>query len=281
MRLPSTWKQLVLGVLVGSTWTSIAFADEKATTEPKSDAVAPRSIGFPNKGSLTGGVRLETSDALQAARENRWGLPVLVGLVERAAARVADKHPGAVLVVGDLSRQAGGEIKNHDSHESGRDVDLGFYLLKDGEPFITEEHLVIGREGSARYKSGVTFDDARNWTLVESLLMDRDARVMQIFVANHLRVRLMREARRANATAEVLERARAVIVAPRTGQRHDDHFHVRIRCPKGQKDCVDFPARRFVKAAARSSVPAAKSVKKKAPKKAPPRNTKPKRQRRT
>jgi penicillin-insensitive murein endopeptidase len=274
---------LVLGVLVGSAWTSIASADQKATTEPKTETSAPRSIGFPNKGSLVGGKRLETSETLHASREHRWGLPILVGLIERAAARVADKHPGAILVVGDLSRESGGEIKGHDSHESGRDVDLGFYLSKDGEPFITEEHLVIDREGSARSKSGVRFDDARNWTLVESLLLDRDARVMQIFVSYHLRTRLMREARRANASAEALERARAVLVAPRTGQRHDDHFHVRIRCPKGQKDCVDFPARRFVGAAATpSAAPPAKAVKKKkATKKAPVRAPKPKRQRRT
>lgn len=195
---------------------------------------------------------------------------MLIGLVERAAAYVAREHPGSVLVVGDLSREGGGEIKGHDSHESGRDVDLGFYLLRDGEPFVTSQDLAIDKDGSAKSSRAVSFDDARNWSLIEALVGDREARVMQIFVADHLRIRLMREARRAGASADVLDRARAVLVQPRAGQKHDDHFHVRIRCPKGQRDCVDFPARRFAKVT--TSAPAAK---KKVPKKPTRRGAKP------
>ncbi len=250
---PTSWKLLVLGVVV--LWCSrprASSAEEKASAPAAAApvAVVARSVGFPNRGTLEGGVRLEPSDAIRAPKEHRWGLPALVGLVERAAARVADRHAGSVLLVGDLSRADGGEIGGHDSHETGRDVDLGFYLLRDGVPFVTDEYLVIDREGAARGAKGVTFDDERNWALLAALLSDRESPgILQVFVAKHLQTRLLREARRVRAPEAIVARARTVMLQPRVGQRHDDHFHVRIRCPKGQRDCINFPAKRFFGAA--------------------------------
>lgn len=171
--------------------------------------------------------------------EHHWGLPDLVRLLERSAASVAAAHEGAVLVVGDLSRKEGGRIRGHGSHQTGRDADLGFYLRRDGESYLASRYHVIDKDGRATTDGAVRFDDQRNWRLVQALLEDDVAVVQLIFVADHLRKRLLAEGKRQGATKRVLDRAGSVMRQPTRGQRHDDHFHVRIRCPRGQRDCVN------------------------------------------
>ncbi len=241
-------KQLVLimaclALVPSHGWARDAAADPARAPSAARPAAA-ESIGFPNRGSLAGGVELKPSETIVTHGAYLWGLPALVRLVEHAASRVAGANDGAVLVVGDLSAREGGPIKGHDSHESGRDVDLSFYLLRGDEDYLADDHLVIERDGRARKDKTVRFDDARNWQLVEALLSFGGARVQQIFVANHLRKRLLSEGRRAGAEKSVLARAASVLCQPKKARPHDDHFHVRIRCPKGQKKCIHGPAPR-------------------------------------
>ncbi len=211
-----------------------------------------RSLGFPFQGRLRGGVRLRESRYLRyvpeyAAAGNHYGTWELVQLLERAAYRVARRvREGGVarLSVGELSREGGGRIPGHASHQNGRDVDLAFYM-RDGrgrpyEPFAFAEFDADGRGVGPNH--ALTFDDARNWELVAKLVADGDAKVQFIFVANHLKRRLLREARRRHAPAVVIERAARAMVQPARGHRHANHFHVRIYCsPSARPACRDRP----------------------------------------
>ena len=93
------------------------------------------SVGSPNAGRLEGGVHLDLSKPYfrvlpaSAAGDGRWGLPQLVHMLDRAARAVHKKFPGSVLDVGDLSKKGGGDVLRHHSHESGRDADVGFYVV--------------------------------------------------------------------------------------------------------------------------------------------------------
>ncbi|NUP10620.1 MAG: hypothetical protein HOW73_31620 [Polyangiaceae bacterium] len=240
---PSQWRLLVLGVVAWSISPQAVFADESATVQTGATPGTARSIGSPNRGRLENGKKLEACETIHLIRKHRWGLPDLVGLIDRSAKRVADKYAGSVLVVGDLSQKAGGQIRGHGSHKTGRDADIGFYLLRGDKSFVASDFHIIDREGRAKGVKGVRFDTARNWALVESWLSDERATVLHIFVANHLRTRLLAEAQRVRAPAELIEKAAEAMVQPRPGARHDDHFHVRIRCPDGQSDCMNFPVR--------------------------------------
>ncbi len=204
--------------------------------------VAPsKSIGSPNEGHLMGGVRIEGSKVLRVVGANRWGLPELVGLVERASKKVAEDHPGSILTVGDLSKKGGGDVGGHHSHESGRDVDLGFYLADGkGKQVLPPRFAAIDEEGRARGMNKVRFDEARNWALVEALVTDPRGRVLQVFVANHLRMRLLAFAEKAGVSARVRDRAAELMLQPHHALPHDNHFHVRVACPKNEKDCVDY-----------------------------------------
>jgi penicillin-insensitive murein endopeptidase len=220
-----------------------ASSAEAAAPKTRSRPLPAQSQGSPSEGTLVGGARLEGSAVLRVVSPHRWGMPELVEMLKRSAKRVADKHPGAVLTVADLSRKGGGEIDGHRSHESGRDADVGLYLLQRGRPFLPPRFATIAADGRAQRFPSATFDDARNWALIEAWLTDPDARPLQIFVAAHLRARLLEHARKIGAPANLQARAAEVMLQPRRGLPHDNHFHVRIACPRGQSDCVNFSSR--------------------------------------
>lgn len=245
---------MLLGAVAVST---LAFeAQAKPGRVPKAIAVRPKSVGSPDQGTLIGGKKLEPNKTLRTIGSHRFGLPELVDMLTRAAEEVGKKHPGSVLNVGDLSRRGGGEVDGHRSHESGRDADVGFYLSKGGKPFVPPRFAAIDAEGKATGFPGARFDDARNWALVQAFLTDPKAHVLQIFVSNPVKKRLLEQAARSGASAALRARAAEVLFQPTKGLPHDNHFHVRIACPKASGDCVNFGKRALTKAPGRKRGPA-------------------------
>ena len=190
------------------------------------------SVGRPNRGRLVRGVALEESEHVavkSSSRGQHFGTAELVTLLSRVAGRVAERSPGGRLHVGDLSRESGGRFGPHRSHRSGRDADVGLYLLDAaGEPILTERFYDIRRDGTARQDPTVRLDDGRTWELVEALVSDAETPVQFIFLASHIEARLLAEGRRRGVSEELLSRVDAVIDAER---QHTNHMHVRIYCP--------------------------------------------------
>src|SRR5260221_9993075 len=97
------------------------------TPTPLAPGVAG-SVGAPHHGVLTDAVEMppEGVGYMRYRRNgpNYWGNPRLVRALESAARALHDRMPGATLVIGDLSAKAGGKIPRHQSHRTGRDVDL-------------------------------------------------------------------------------------------------------------------------------------------------------------
>ncbi|MFW5920753.1 MAG: murein endopeptidase, partial [Polyangiales bacterium] len=139
----------------------------------------------------------------------------------------------------------GGNAPWHRSHENGRDVDFGFYLLDDDEQPVEPTRFVeVAANGAGSWGGHVRFDDQRNWLLMEALLTDPQAHVKYVFVADTVRARLLREARRRSVAPYLYERARRVTMQPRHVEDHPhaNHFHVRIYCaPDDVPDCHDAP----------------------------------------
>ena len=208
---------------------------------------ATTSVGFAFRGRLRRGVLLEESQTLRYAGEYRdggnfYGTSELVNLLQRAAAQVARRLPGARLSVGELSRRNGGLISGHRSHQNGRDVDIAFYMRDAHEhAFEPFGFANFDRNGHGLVPNeSLSFDDARNWELVSRLVSDADARVQYIFVAETLKQRLLRTARRRHASRRIVDRAEAVMVQPAHGHPHRNHFHVRIYCPPADRPlCED------------------------------------------
>lgn len=234
----------ILGSMVA--WTATVCGAPPARGPAKTTTTASLSIGSPNHGRLDGGKKLGAAPYLRVVpyyqpSTARFGLPALTGLIERAARKVARRFPDAVLNVGDLSRREGGELERHHSHKTGRDADLGFYLRTAGNKALAPERFVtFSARGEAIDLPGAVFDDARNWALVEALAEDHETRVTHIFVARHIRARLLRYAELHKVAPEIRQRAAELMIQP-SQAAHDDHFHVRIGCPPDQgQRCVEY-----------------------------------------
>lgn len=215
---------------------------KKAADKGDSPSKRPQSIGAPNSGRLSGAALLKQSKQLkQRAGAHSWGLPALVKLLHRAADRVAKKHRGSTLLVGDLSGKTGGHLDGHNSHQTGRDADIGFYVMNSrGKPVATKRFIAFDEHGRARDLPWASFDDARNWALVQALLEDPQANVRYLFVTNALRARLLAHAAKKNASKELIAKAAAAMMSPKDADVHDDHFHVRIACPESMRGvCVE------------------------------------------
>jgi penicillin-insensitive murein endopeptidase len=205
-----------------------------------------RSIGSANRGRLRRGVSLTSTPHLvvRGGRTSAFGTAELVGALQRAAARVAEQHPGPRLVVGDLSGEHGGRLSPHRSHRSGRDADISFYLVDErGEPVEAPRFVHLGRSGCGPLGGRqYCLDPVRSFSLVAALLDDPSARVQYVLVAADLRERLLAEGARRGAPAEVLDRVRIATDLHAGSRSHRSHFHVRIYCPIDDRpECIDDP----------------------------------------
>jgi len=263
--------RLVPGIIV--IVASVLLAPQDVASAPPSAPPAlmrsriALSVGAPNAGRLVRGEKLEPSEHVRivpawTGPDFRWGLPQLVGLVRRSAGKVDERHGPVKLSVGDLSSRTGGTVRKHKSHQSGRDVDLGFYMVDTrGKPLYHYRFVEFDAAGRASALPAARFDDARNWTLIESLLGDRHARVQRIFVSNDLRKRLLDEAERRGVSRRVRLQAARVMMQPKGSTPHADHFHVRIACPKDQRGACEPWPRRASQGSAQSARTGNKSAK--------------------
>jgi penicillin-insensitive murein endopeptidase len=206
-----------------------------------------QSLGSPTDGRLIGGMRVDESSYLRvlpayANGDVRWGVEPLVSMLDRAARAVRRQFSDATTSVGHLSREGGGEIDRHRSHESGRDADVGFFVRSASGRQVLETNFVPFRaDGTAPTWPGAIFDDAKNWALVSAMLEDPEAHVTHIFVASPLRARLLAFAERIGVPDSLRIRAAETMHQPRGSLPHDDHFHVRIACPEHMQGCVENP----------------------------------------
>lgn len=159
----------------------------------------------------------------------------LLDALTQAAESVGSRWPGSVLFVGDLSARHGGDIPHHASHNSGRDADLAFYARDEAGRFADSE--VFDRYDASGFckQSKKTFDTARNWALVESLLRNPDVELQWIFVVDHLEKRMLSHAREIGVDRELLDRARIILKQPGDSSPHADHFHIRIYCGRAER----------------------------------------------
>ncbi len=182
------------------------------------ELLGPASIGKPNRGRLLNGVRLPPSPHVRIeAPENVWGTPALVTCLQRAVAAVQDHHAGTpALYVGDMSREQGGYLRGHRSHQAGLDADIGYYYL-DEVPWYTKANER-------------NLDVARTWTLVHALVTDCD--VEYVFIDLRVQALLREHAEQQGADPEWLDalfskgRHKPGIIRHTWG--HQTHIHFRV-----------------------------------------------------
>jgi penicillin-insensitive murein DD-endopeptidase len=202
-------------------------------------ALMSLTVGVPTDGWQIRAKRLRPSENLWIQQKSvpfSYGHPALVLMLNRTAKQISRQSPGSVLLVGDLSNEFGGPLYGHKSHQSGRDADVGFFVIdREGNAQNSRSLLRFDKQGLARDGSGVRFDDYRNWLLVQLWLKDSRANLEHVFVASHLRKRLLDFARERPIFRPYVQAASKFLRQPTNGLPHDDHFHIRIACPESQR----------------------------------------------
>lgn len=195
------------------------------------------SVGAPNDGYQVRAKKLSDTPHLvvkASSAKYRYGHPALVLMLRRSARELARSGKGVTMMVGDLSRENGGALYGHRSHQSGRDADIGFFALDSrGNSVKLTEFVKFGADGKS-HDGALVFDDYRNWLLVQAWVTDRRAGLSHIFVSRGLRARLLEYARKRPKFRVHVPRAMELLKQPEHGEPHDDHFHVRIACPQDQ-----------------------------------------------
>jgi penicillin-insensitive murein endopeptidase len=200
--------------------------------------MAARSIGFYAKGCLAGAAALPIDgvawQAMRLSRNRNWGHPNLVAVVEKLAvdAREHDGWPG--LLVGDISQPRGGPmVSGHASHQVGLDADIWFTPMPDRRLTGKEREDLSATSMLADDKVSV---DPKVWTDAHVRLLKRAASyltVERIFVHPAIKKALC------EATAK--DSSRGWLHKVRAYWGHNDHFHVRIKCPQGSTNCQAQP----------------------------------------
>jgi penicillin-insensitive murein endopeptidase len=215
------------------------------------------SWGRANGGGITNPVRLpDDGDGYRVParwrdRGNQYGTDELVDFVVQVARRFETSWPGSRVTIADLSPMRGGPSQWHRSHQSGRDVDLVFFVTDEaGRPVDPEDMRHMGPDGAstddktAEWGKGMhlLFDVPRNWSLVRAILEHPGAQVQHIFLYEPLALMLLDHARAIGEPESIIERARALLKQPGDSAPHDDHMHVRIVCSSTDRafGCQDY-----------------------------------------
>jgi penicillin-insensitive murein DD-endopeptidase len=168
-----------------------------------------------------------TWQAMRLSRNRNWGHPELIGYLQDLS-RQAVEIGWNGLYIGDLSQPRGGPMTSgHASHQLGLDADI--WMLPPGRLnlSITERENISSVSVRTADQRGLT----EHWTPRHAQILRAaasDPRVDRIFVTAAVKIELCR-----TATPEDtpwLQRIRPI-------QGHNYHFHVRLRCPAGSRDC--------------------------------------------
>lgn len=185
------------------------------------------------KGCLAGGEQLaETGrywQAMRLSRNRNWGHPELIEFVERLARKAAQQSGWSGLYVGDMSQPRGGPmLTGHRSHQTGLDVDI--WMLPASNLNLSRNARENLSSISMRRANGAYVNSS--WTSQHMAILKaaaRDKAVARIFVFPGAKVWMCENAR---GNRDWLRKIR-----PWWG--HHYHFHVRLACPRGARDCVD------------------------------------------
>lgn len=183
----------------------------------------PTGEGSEHQGSLHNGVRLPLSKEYELKRPAlNYGSPQTIATVKRVSDAYWKKSGGHKLLFGDLSREGGGPLTGHRSHQQGRDIDIGI-PLRSGERY---DRFVLATRQNIHHE--------RAWLLIKELV--NDPNFAFVFVDMSVQAELFNYALRKGEDEAFL---REVFQYPRVPKDrygvirhfrgHQDHIHVRFR----------------------------------------------------
>lgn len=206
------------------------------------------SVGKPNRGHIVDGTRMPDrgegffTREVWKTRGQRYGTDELIDLLTAVSRRMTTRVRER-LVIADLSGRGGGAAYTwHRSHQSGRDVDLLYYVRdRDGKAVEPDAMRVFGPDGKAKDGSGYTVDIPRTWLLVREIITAPEAPVQWVFMYEPIAAKLVEHAIATHEPEVLVAKVRFALRQPGNSAPHNDHMHVRVYCAKADKPygCLD------------------------------------------
>jgi len=202
-------------------------------TQPTITSGNAQSVGTYNAGCISGAVSVPANGTgyqmMRLSRKRSYGHPDLKQFIEKLGQTSASQHLGSLLI-GDLGQPRGGPtLSGHRSHQTGLDVDIWFLLSKQAASrtlAFNERETWSAPSVLAAHSDAI---DYTQWSQANEKILEAAARmpeVDRIFVNPSVK----RELCAHSATHDWLRKIRP-------WWKHDDHFHVRLKCPKNNKYC--------------------------------------------
>ena len=225
-------------------WVALSCLFGNAAKNPWADVRTPSqgrlgAVGFYTGGCLDGAQTLPIDgrgyQVMRLSRNRYYGHRRLAEFIRQFSSSSLDHHIG-VLLFGDLSQPRGGPMPTgHVSHEIGLDVDIWFLIYPDAQTrrLTLEERERVPMVSFVNLDRGEVRRDL--WTQAQVQMLKLAANhpdVERIFVNPAIKLELCR-------TISPQDRAWLHILRPWFG--HDEHFHVRLKCPVGAINCVAQP----------------------------------------
>jgi penicillin-insensitive murein endopeptidase len=196
------------------------------------------AIGYYPRGCLQGGVELpptgSTWQVMRLSRNRNWGHPELVNFLERFAPLAAKATGWKGVLIGDMAQPRGGPLPfGHKSHQIGLDVDIWFMPMPDRVLSKEERESILASDVVAA--DGKHVND-KIWSPADIAFIRTAAEqpeVERVLVNAAIKKELCR-------VEDQNDKAWMSKVRPWYG--HDDHIHVRLKCPADSPDCRAQPA---------------------------------------
>lgn len=194
-------------------------------------ASGAQSVGRPDRGRIVNAAQVPINEGLYTLRnpDHSYGSSFAVGQLTLGLQRFRATGFDREIVIQDMSRKAGGRFRPHESHQSGRDVDIRLPLKRGVAP------------GTIPTAAAHVDWDA-TWQLVRALLSTEQVRF--IFLSRARQRPLYEAALRAGASKQELStlmqfprKARTAVV--RHARGHMKHLHVRFRCGPEESACIE------------------------------------------
>ncbi len=206
----------------------LPYTDEEIRQRAKTDpaSLGSMSIGKPNQGRLVNGVQMPKSERwVLVDPDKAWATQESVDSLTRAIGKVHDAHANTPKAyIGHWSAKHGGHLRPHKSHQSGRDVDISFYL----------------HTGARWYEAATEskLDKARTWTFVKALAQSGD--VEWIFIDTSVQKWLRAYAASQGEDAKFLDKvfqygSKEQRTLVRHVKGHATHLHIRFWSPEATR----------------------------------------------
>ena len=204
------------------------FGTQKTPANLKPDA-----IGTYARGCMAGAEALPitgpTWQAMRLSRNRNWALPQTISLIEKLANYAKSNFGWNGLLVGDMAQPRGGPmLSGHASHQIGLDADVWFTPMPDRVLTTAERETFVPLE---MVKSHYEINPD-NWSVERAKLLKTAAsypEVARIFVHPPIKVALC------NWAANDADKSWLAKIRPMPN--HTFHFHIRLNCPAGMKNC--------------------------------------------